>query len=173
MKQAVGVFGATGLAIILSGFCVGQTGAICGNPAAVCQRGKNFQPNDLGFVLPAKMKWQTNYTPSYFYAVILQSRRAVKDGNVDSDNCSKGYFPESERLRVQALFSDKKVFTSRNGCYGAWGNAYTNVNSDYEFIAVFGGMTQAQAEVARSRARTNGFKDAYLKRMQIVYQYGD
>ena len=40
----------------------------------------------------AVLEWQTNYTSNYFYAAILQSRRAVKDDHVDSDNCSKGYF---------------------------------------------------------------------------------
>jgi hypothetical protein len=173
MRQLLCILGAAILTIILSGFCTGQTGAICGNPTVVCQRGKSFQPNDLAFVLPPKLKWQTNYTSSYFYAVILQSKRAVKDDNVDSNNCSKGYFSESERLRVQVLFPGKKVFTSRNGCYGATGNAYTNVNSDYEFIAVFGGLTESEAEAIRSIAKNKGYKDAYLKRMQVMYQYGD
>jgi len=148
-------------------------GTICGKANENCAAGKYFQPNDLTFKLPAKMKWQTNYTSNYFYAVILQSRRAVKDDHVDSDNCSKGYFLESERLRVQGLFPDHKVFTSRNGCYGAWGAVYTNVNYDYEFIAVFGGITQAQADSVRSMARNKEFKDAYTKRMQAIYQYGD
>jgi hypothetical protein len=138
-----------GILLLCASFSFGQTekpstGTVCGKPSE-CQNKKPFEPNDLTFRLPAKLKWQTNYTSDYFYAVILQSRRAVKDENVDSENCSKAYFSESERVRVQNLFPDQKVFTSRNGCYGAWGAVYTNVNSDYEFIAAFGGVTQSQA----------------------------
>ncbi len=173
MKQLLGILGAAILTIVLSDFCAGQVGTICGSPTQSCGGEKYFRPNDLGFSLPAKLKWQTNYTSKYFYAVILQSRRAVRDNDVDSNNCSKGYFSESERLRVQTFFPAKKVFTSRNGCYGASGNAYTNVNSDYEFIAVFGGMTESEAEAVRSIAKNKGYKDGYLKRMQVIHQYGD
>lgn len=153
---------------------VETNGTVCGNPNSPCSNAKwKFKKNDLSFRLPNKLKWQTNYRSAYFYAIMLTSRPAFVDTDVDSNRCSSGYYSEAERLKVQKAFPANKVFASRNGCYGTTGIFYTNVNSTYEFIAVYAGETQQQANTFLKVMRSKGFADANVRRMQVNLGYGD
>lgn len=151
---------------------VETNGSVCGNPASPCVKSYRFPPHDLSFTLPAKLKWQTNYRSAYFYAIILKSRPVVQDENVDDVRCSRGYYSEEERSRVQALFPAKKVFATRNGCYmpSVW---YTNVNSKYEFVSVYAGTTEAEAKALLPTVKVKGFIDANIRKMHVALGNGD
>lgn len=153
---------------------VETNGKVCGNANSSCNHAKwRFQGHDLSFRLPTNLKWQTNYRSAHFYAIIIKSRPAVVDSDVDSDNCSKGYYSEVERMKVQKEFPANKVFASRNGCYGTTGIFYTNANSAYEFIAVYAGETRQQANTFLKIVRGKGFADANVRRMQVILGFGD
>lgn len=146
-------------------------GKVCPSPVSAC--GNSFEDNDLSFHLPSKLIWQRNYYSADFYAVILKSRAAVQDRNVDDDRCSQGYFAESERKKIQLLFLNNKVFASRNGCYmpRVW---YDGANNQYEFIAVYAGESKTQADAFLNQVRRRKeFSDANSRKMKVVYGYGD
>lgn len=156
--------------------CYGQSneiqtnGKVCGKIPNSC---KDADSNDLVFKLPAKLTWQKNYYSAFFYAVILKSRPAVNDENVDDDKCRQGYYSEVERLRIQTLFPNNKVFASRNGCYmpQIW---YTNANAKYEFVAVYAGETELAAKAFLKTVKSNPeFTDANIRKMKVVLGYGD
>src|SRR5688572_4236642 len=78
-------------------------GSVCGNPKMPCRTSATFQPNDLPFRVPENaVIWDTEL----FYAVILKSLTSTED------NCDV-FVGESERLRTQALFPERKVFANR------------------------------------------------------------
>lgn len=179
MKQFVFVLGlAVTLTIIFTAPAVKaqsneiQTnGKVCSNPSSPC--GKGFEDNALSFKLPPKLTWQRNYYSASFYAIVLKSRAAVNDDHVDGDNCTRGYFSEEERERVQKMFPVNKVFASRNGCYlpTVW---YTGVNSSYEFIAIYAGSTKAEAaRLLKQIKAKEEFSSANIRQMKVVYGYGD
>lgn len=146
-------------------------GKVCGSPSVACQsKDWDFKPHDLSFRLPAKLKWLNNYYSAPFYAIILKSRRVV-EGDVNVD-CS-GYFSETERQQAQKLFRLNKVFASRFAC-GNPGVSYTNVNWDYNILAVYAGETKNQAdEFLRKVIATNRYPDVRISRMQVILDYGD
>jgi hypothetical protein len=148
-------------------------GRVCSDPARPCANGGIFSENDLSFTLPRKVEWQKNYYSESFYAIILKSKPAVVDEDVDSANCRKGFFPETERKRVQMLFPSRKVFRSEFGCYMPK-IAYTNTNFKYNFVAVYAGETQAEAMRTLAQVKAMGqFEGANVRRMQVVFQNGD
>ncbi len=92
---------------------------------------------------------------------------------MEEEKCSQGYYSEDERSRVQDLFPTHKVFASRIGCYMAtvW---YTNVKNDYEFLAVYAGNTEAEAKIFLKQLKAKKeFPGANIRKMQVVYGYGD
>jgi hypothetical protein len=152
-------------------FQVQTNGGVCGNPSAPCSHTKwKFSANDLSFKLPRTLKWQTNYQSAPFYAVILKSRRAIPARNVD-DRCG-GYFSENERSMAQRQFPNNKVFTSRFGCE-VLGVGYTNVNHNYNLLAVYAGDTERDASTFLRTVKAKGYYDANIRRMQVVLSYGD
>jgi hypothetical protein len=148
-------------------------GRVCAEPSAPCQSSKwQFRQYDLSFKLPRELKWLNNYRSATFYAIILKSMRAIPDpdGPAGERECS-GYVSETERTRVQKMFATRKVFASRFGC-GSPGVWYTNVNADYNFLAVYAGETQATADSFLRTVR-GSFPGANLRKIQIVLDYGD
>ena len=146
-------------------------GKVCGNPSAPCSHNKiNFSAEDLSFKLPRTLKWQTDYSSANFYAIILKSRKAISAENVD-DKCG-GYFSESERGSTQKQFPNNKVFASRFGCE-VFGIGYTNVNHDYNILAVYSGETEADAKNFLKTVKAKGYSDANIRKMQVVLSYGD
>ena len=150
-------------------------GKVCHNPSVPCASANRiFAPHDLAFKLPKELKWLTNYYSAPFFAILLKSRRAIPDpdGPAGVGECS-GYASESERRKIQAMFPARKVFASRFGC-GSPGVGYTNVNYDYNFIAVYGGETEAEARSFLATVKaTKQFPDASIRKMQVLLDYGD
>jgi len=133
-------------------------GVICGNPNIPCRTSATFPPNDLPFRIPAK----TNiYDTDLFYAVILKSV------SVPDDNCDT-FIPESDRLAAQALFPDRKVFSSR--CADPGGLSYTNTSPKARFIAVYAGMTLAEANKMLATVKATGkYPAASMRRMRAAF----
>jgi hypothetical protein len=120
--------------------------SVCATPSAPrVSTGCQFAEYDLSFVLPAQLKWQTAHNSEHFYAVLLRSVKAihVDASNPNDDTQCGGYVSEQHRVAVQAMFAQHKVFASRHGCSLVW---YNNVNSSYNFLAVFAGKSYAQAK---------------------------
>jgi hypothetical protein len=148
-------------------------GRVCANPSSPCQSQYKFATNQLSFNLPMKLVWQNNYYSAPFYAIILKSIRAVVDGGPDTQRCLKGIVSETERQRVQAMFPTQKVIASTFGCYltPVW---YTSTRTDYNFLAVYAGETQAEAVGFLAKVKATGqFPCANIRKMQVVLGYGD
>ena len=128
---------------------------ICGNPTAPCKTSVVFQPYNLPFRLPESA---VIYDTDLFYAIILKSIKA------SDDNC-KVFVPESERLAAQALFPDHKVFSSR--CFEPGDLSYTNTSPNQRFMAVYAGMTLAEANRLLGAVKATGkFPGASIRRMR-------
>jgi hypothetical protein len=151
----------------LTGVAAGQTHAarqrarrasICGNPTVACKTTGTFQPNDLPFRLPEK---SVIFDTELFYAIILKSIPAKED------DCDV-FVPEAARLQAQALFPDHKVFTSR--CADVENLFYTNVSPKFRIMAVYGGITLAEAKRVLEAAKATGrFPGANIRRMRTGF----
>ena len=129
--------------------------SVCGDPTAPCKTSATFEPYDLPFRLPKKV---VIFDTELFYAIILTSLTAI------DDDC-RVFVPESERLAAQALFPDHKVFTSR--CVEPGGLSYTNSNANRHFMAVYAGMTLAEANRILGAVKATGkFSGANIRRMR-------
>ena len=130
---------------------------VCGNPQVACKTAITFQPYDLPFQMPATA---VIYDTDLFYAIILQSVKAP------ADECEI-FVPERDRLAAQALFPDHKVFSSR--CYEPGEVGYTNTSANAHFMAVYGGMTLAEANRMLARVQATGkFPRANIRRMRAM-----
>jgi hypothetical protein len=145
-----------------------QTGEqVCPNPAAPCRpHSYTFQPYELSLYLPKELAWMTSHYSQPFYAILLRSMKAMPAEN-PTDEC-RGYFAEDERLKVQAMFPQRKVFSSRNGCFGPGMVWYTNVDPKYNFLAVYAGTTLEEARRFLKQVQAKGFRDATIRKMQVV-----
>ncbi|MBV9210091.1 MAG: hypothetical protein JOZ52_05655 [Acidobacteria bacterium] len=134
-----------------------KKGKICGDPTATCKTEATFDPQDLPFVIPKNaVIWESES----FYAIVLRS--------VKQDMDCKQFIPENERLEAQALFPKNKVFTSRCDMGGML--YYTGVDSNYYFMAVYGGATKAQAEKMLQTVKATGkFPGANVRRMSAGF----
>jgi hypothetical protein len=132
--------------------------AVCGNPKASCPSTVTFEPHDLPFRVPRNaVIWETEL----FYAVILKSMKA------SDDNC-RIFIPESERAAAQALFPDKKVFTSR--CVEPGTLYYTNTRPNTRLMAVYAGSTLAEANRTLAAVKATGkFSAATIRRMRAAF----
>ena len=132
--------------------------SICGDPTAACKTSATFQPFDLPFRLPEKA---VIYDTDLFYAVVLKSVSAP------NDNCDI-FVPESDRLAAQVLFPDRKVFSSR--CAEPGGLSYTNTSPKAQFMAVYAGMTLADANRMLAAVKATGkFPGANIRRMRTAF----
>ena len=132
--------------------------SICGNPTVTCKTVATFQPNDLQFRVPEN---SVIFDTELFYAVILKSVVA-KD-----DDCNT-FVSETERLAAQALFPDRKVFSSR--CADVENLFYTNIDPKFRIMAVYGGATLAEAKrVLAAVSATGKFPGVYLRRMRTGF----
>jgi hypothetical protein len=131
--------------------------AICGNPNLTCPSVIKWEPYVLPFRLPANA---VIYDTDLFYAVILRSVPSPVDS---CDN----FIPEPERLAAQILFPNNKVFTSR--CAEPGDVSYTNTNPRAQFMAVYAGATQADANRMLATVKATGkFPGANIRRMRAV-----
>ena len=130
---------------------------VCGNPNVTCGGQVTFQPNELPFRIPPKA---VIYDTDLFYAVIL---RSVPSPEESCDN----FIPEPERIAAQILFTSNKVFTSR--CAEPGQVSYTNTSSKAQFMAVYAGLTMAEANAMLARVKATGkFPGANIRRMRAV-----
>lgn len=133
-------------------------GSICGNPKLACKTTATFSPNDLPFRVPQD---SVIFDTELFYAVVLKSVTAREE---DCDT----FVPERERLQTQLLFPDRKVFASR--CVDIENLFYTNVDSKYRIMAVYGGTTLPEAKrVLETIKATGKFPGAYIRRMRTGF----
>jgi hypothetical protein len=133
-------------------------GSICGNPKLPCKTRATFQANDLPFRVPEN---SVIFDTELFYAVILKSLRSTED------DCTV-FIPESERVETQALFPDRKVFSSR--CYDIENLFYTNVDPKFRIMAVYAGSSLAEAKRVLASVKSTGkFPGAYLRRMRTGF----
>ena len=127
--------------------------SVCGDPTARCRSSVEFEPHQLPFEVPRNA---VIFETEKFYAVILKSARDT------TQDCS-AFTPEAERLEVQKLFPNNKVFASR--CYEPGELYYEGVEPDVRFVAVFAGRTRAEANAVLAKVRAAGrFPGAYLRR---------
>jgi hypothetical protein len=140
---------------------------VCPHPAAPCSsHSYTFQPYELSVHLPKELAWMTAHYSRPFYAILLRTMKAMPAEN-PTDEC-RGYFAEDERLKVQGVFPQRKVFSSRNGCFGPGMVWYTNVDPEYNFLAVYAGATLAEARRFLKQVQAQGFRDATIRKMQVV-----
>jgi hypothetical protein len=151
-------------------------GKVCGDLQVKClmppEAVKNYQPFDLAFNMPQKIDWQNNYYSDHFYAVMLKSKKAKPDDGPASDIKCSGFFNEQERAKLQSDFNGNKVFASRTGCSGQMFH-YTGYNTQYNFVAVYGGSSKGDADSVLKKAKSLGYKDANIRKMQAVFAFGD
>jgi hypothetical protein len=132
--------------------------SICGNPLIACKTTPTFEPHDLPFRVPAN---SVIFDTELFYAIVLKSVAA------DEGDCHV-FVPEAERLQAQALFPDRKVFTSR--CADVENLFYTNVNPKFRIMAVYGGTALAEAKRVLEAVKATGkFPGANLRRMRTGF----
>ena len=133
-------------------------GKICGDPTVACRTRENFQPYELPFDFGKNAVISQS---QLFYAVILKSVKL----NAEQSNCDTA-IPESDRTDAQLLFSRNMVFVMR--CWDTGQNSYTNVADGVSFMAVYAGLTQADANAVLSKARSTGkFNGALIRRMRV------
>jgi len=135
-----------------------RRGKVCSDPTLPCKTTGTFNANDMAFQIPANaVIWESEE----FFAIILQS--------VDSqgNNCDV-FVPEQDRLEAQALFPRMKVFTSRCAIPGEV--FYTNVDPNFEFMAVYAGATKAQAlRMLETVKATGKYPGANIRRMRVGF----
>jgi hypothetical protein len=133
-------------------------GNVCPDPQRPCP---GFNAHDLSFGLVNDGKARAEQRSPSFFAVVLKT----------IDPCATR---EKERLEIQALFPDRKVFTNRFDCDDNPENnvAYTNTSAKHGFIAVYAGGDRAAADKVLAAVKATGkFPGANLRRMQVVYVY--
>jgi len=131
---------------------------VCGNPSVKCPTSFPFAPQDLPFVIKGKVEFR-EYESNYFYAVILKSVKAEKDGG----ECA--FVPEEERVGVQRLLPRNKVFASR--CSPDSQILYDGVNRDYNILGVYGGDTRSGAEKVLRQLKAR-YPDANIRRLRVI-----
>ncbi len=137
-----------------------KLGKVCGDPTVTCKNADNFQPYDLPFNMGTENS--AIYESEKFYAIVL---RSVKLKNSWGD-CEKPQFPESERLPIQELFPNNKVFTQN--CVEPGTNYYTGVANQTVFIGVYAGRTLAEANKFLKKVKAAGkFAGVRVRQMQI------
>lgn len=142
---------------------------VCPNPSAPCKTpAKTFQPYDLTFNLPRKLKSNFEYRTNSFYAVILKTFPKFQAG----DDCDGGEYAigiEGERKQTQKLFPERKVFASYQ-CpdMGAVFYVLNGKEDNTVFIAVYGGANESEARQVLKKTQRN-FPQALIKKMQVGY----
>ena len=139
-------------------------GMICGNPSSQCSSSYTFSSYQLLFQIRDKLIFGKTYKSVQFYSVVLKSVRTN-----EADECI--HISEEERLEVQNLFRDRKVFASRVSCPEEL-VLYTNVDQEFNFLAVYAGADQSKAKEMLKRVKaTARYPQAYLRRMQVVLEF--
>ncbi|MGI8786450.1 MAG: hypothetical protein ACR2HG_01640 [Pyrinomonadaceae bacterium] len=136
-----------------------KLGTICGNPQVKCRTGDlTFQAHEIPFEIPRNSN-PVIVESEPFYMIVLKTVKInskVNCGNAISEN---------ERLEIQKLFPDHKVFALK--CSDAGDLYYTNIADNVNFIAVFAGKTLTEAKnFLQIVQATQKFKGANIRRTQ-------
>ena len=142
------------------------TVAVLCAPGSIRAQGKvnpdpKLQGHDISFELPHDEIARGEYRSEPFYAILLKTTRP----------CS---VTEPERLAVQALLPENKVFSTRFYCNEDIEEniTYTNIDPKFGFIAVFAGFTRPQAEKLLATVRAmSKFPGANIRRIEAVLVY--
>lgn len=132
-------------------------GKVCPDPNRPCE---GFKPNELSFAITQPFQFNRGRDRSQpFYAVILKS------GALCGIN-------DSERVQAQNAFPGAKVFLHRHFCEDFGDKVtYSNVNAKSGFVAVYAGETETDAQKTRAQAIAAGYKDANVRRMEVIVVY--
>ena len=147
-----------------------QSGLICGDPMDKGCRPQYdaFEANDLTFLTGrAQLGTGTRHESEEFYAVILQSVKAASNKN----RMGCDFISETKRLAEQKLAPHNKVFTSRNGCVGKTIVGYSNVNEDYNFMAIYAG-TEDKARSLLQKVKRR-YPQANIRNMRVLLDFAD
>lgn len=158
------------LLVLIAPAASGQGGLICGDPTdkGCMPQYDGFEANDLTFLTGrAQLGTGTRHESDEFYAVILQSIKAASTKN----RMGCDFISETKRLAEQKLAPHNKVFTSRNGCVGKTIVGYSNVNQDYNFMAIYGG-TEAQARALLQSVKRR-YPQANIRKMRVLLDFAD
>lgn len=113
-----------------------------------------FRANNLSFEIPNKPFARAE--SEFFYAILLKS----------ATRCT---FTEQERLAIQGYFPNHKVFYSNACGFENYEDLvdYTNYDTNYDFIAVYGGGTLKDAQRFLKFVKERpSFKKANIRKMR-------
>ena len=147
-----------GILLTINILTANAAGEINSDPAASHSA---FKSHSLVFQLPNDGMPREQVESEEFYAVILRS----------AEICG---IDEQERLEVQKLFPENKVFVNRFQCDDDVEENiyYTNVNQKVAFIAVYSGATRKQAqEMLEKINASRTFAGANIRKMKAVFVY--
>jgi len=147
-------------AFIASVSAQSKLGKICGNPNVKCSTGNaTFETYEIPFALPRNA---VIYESESFYAIILKSVKQTPEVNCEDA------ISEDERLDIQAMFPNNKVFALK--CSEAGNLYYTNVANNVNFIAVYAGRTLAEAKKFLKTVQSKGtFKGVNIRKIQAGF----
>lgn len=169
MKTLVSIGFVCGLMLLAASPASAQYGLVCGNPKDKgCKPMYEFKPYDLGFLTGrGKLGTGNQHESHEFYAVILESVTAASNKN----RMGCAFISEVKRLAAQKLFPSNKVFASRDACVGnlVW---YSGVNREFNFIAVYAGKTEGEAQTILDKAKRK-YPEANLRKMQVMLDFSD
>ena len=137
---------------------VQEQGRVCGDPTAKCPTTFPFEPHDLPFIIKGEIKFK-EYQSGYFYAVVLKSVKAEKDGG----ECA--FVSEQERVAAQRLLPANKVFASR--CAPESQILYDGLNRDYNILGVYGGDTKSAADKVLRQLKSR-YPDANIRHIRVI-----
>ncbi|MBM4132740.1 MAG: hypothetical protein FJ245_03135 [Nitrospira sp.] len=143
---------------------------VCPDPAQPCtSAAKTFAPYELTFQLPDKLEPNKDYKTRPFQAVILKTFPKFEPGGNECDGGEFSTKVERQRLTLQKLFPDRKVFAAHQ-CPDMGAVLYEVTGKPYDqfFIAVYGGETKAEAKRVLSQIRGKLSRPT-IKEMQAVY----
>jgi|SRR6187549_642499 hypothetical protein len=149
---------ALAIALFIPAAAVAAPGQVHGDPAQPLPQFKSYE---LPFEMPTDGVARAEFRSEPFYAVILETFPPCFD-------------TEPARLRVQAAFPRNKVFATRFGCQDGEVERidYTNVRSNWGFVAIFAGTTKEEGEALLAGVKAQGrFHAANLRQMQAVLVY--
>ena len=140
-----------------------KQGKICGNPNIKCKTDKTlFEPNEIPFETSRNFVIFESQT---FYAIILKSKK-VSDIFADNNGC-RNISSEEERLNVQKLFPNNKVFTQNCGYNNFY---YSGLQDSTVFMAVYGGRTLTEAQTfLKTVKQKKEFESTYIKKMKAQF----
>ena len=162
MANVTGMKGlvAAGLLLLSVNASADTQGKVQPNPTSPCIEA-SFKPHELCFETPKDEVARAEYLSEPFYAIILKT----------AEPCT---ITEVERLKVQALFPQNKVFSMRFYCDENIEEniSYTNVNDKYGFLAVYAGRTMKEAKARLAEVSAMGkFPGANIRKMQAQLNF--